>query len=96
MKRRISFRFRLYVAGDTENSAQALANLTKLCRRRLPDRHQIEIVDVLKEPKRALTDGVFMTPTLLVLAPPPLRRIVGTLSQTDTVLRTLGLGRMAA
>lgn len=96
MNRRNSFKFRLYVAGDTENSAQALANLTKLCSARLPDRHEIEIVDVFKEPERALVDGIFMTPTLLILAPSPLRRIIGTLSRTKTVLQALGLGTMAA
>jgi len=96
MNPRTSFKFRLYIAGDTENSAQAIANLTKLCSTRLADRHEIEIVDVFKEPKRALADGIFLTPTLIILAPSPLRRIVGTLGQTKTVLQTLGLGTMAA
>jgi circadian clock protein KaiB len=96
MNQRTSFKFRLYVAGETENSAQALANLTKLCSTRLPDRHEIEVVDVFEEPKRALVDGIFMTPTLLILAPSPVRRIVGTLSQAKTVLQTLGLGTIAA
>jgi circadian clock protein KaiB len=96
MNPRTSFKFRLYIAGDTENSAEAIANLTKLCSTRLADRHEIEIVDVFKEPKRALADGIFLTPTLIILAPSPLRRIVGTLGQTKTVLQTLGLGTMAA
>jgi circadian clock protein KaiB len=85
------FRFRLYVAGDTHNSAQAVANLTALCRARLPDRHHIEIVDVFREPKRALAEGILMTPTLVKLAPSPVRRIIGTLSQTEPVLVALGL-----
>jgi circadian clock protein KaiB len=53
-------------------------------------------VDVLREPMRALEDGVLMTPTLMVLSPRPVRRIVGTLSQTDTVLQVLGLKAAAA
>jgi circadian clock protein KaiB len=77
------FKFRLYVAGDTQNSAQAIANLTALCRAYLPDRHGIEVVDVFREPKRALADGILMTPTLVKFAPSPTRRIVGTLSQTQ-------------
>ena len=85
------FKFRIYVAGDALNSTQALSNLTALCRAHLPDRHQIEVVDVFKDPKRALADGIFMTPTLIKLAPSPVRRIVGTLSQTQTVLLALGL-----
>ena len=91
MKRPVMFKFRLYVAGDASNSAQALASLRALCRAHLPQRHEIEIVDVFEDPQRALTDGIFMTPTLVKLAPSPVRRIVGTLSQTQTVLRALGL-----
>ena len=96
MSRRATFKFRLYVAGDAQNSAQALANLSALCRAHLPNRHHIEVVDVFREPKRALADGVFMTPTLVRLAPGPVRRIVGTLSRTETVLQALGLETNAA
>jgi len=85
------FRFRLYVAGEAQNSAQAIANLTALCRAHLPGRHSIQIVDVFKEPKRALADGVLMTPTLVKFAPLPIRTIVGTLSQARPVLQALGL-----
>jgi len=91
MSRAAIFKFRLYVAGDALNSAQALANLTALCLTHLPDRHEIEVVDVFREPKRALADGIFMTPTLVKLAPAPRRIIVGTLSQTQPVLQALSL-----
>jgi circadian clock protein KaiB len=86
-----TFRFRLFVAGDSPNSAQALVNLVALGRAHLPDRHEIEVVDVLKDPQRALADGVLMTPTLVKLAPLPVRRIVGTLGNLPTVLTALGL-----
>lgn len=91
MKALPPFKFLLYVAEGTQNSAQATANLTAFCRAYLPDRHKIEIVDVFKEPKRALADAVFMTPALIRLEPAPVRRIVGTLSQTDAMLRALDL-----
>jgi len=52
-------------------------------------------VDVFCEPKRALTDAVNMTPTLVKLAPAPVRRIVGTLGQTQLVLQALGLEALA-
>lgn len=91
MSRPPVFKFRLYVAGDAPNSVRALTNLTALCQERLPDRYEIEIVDVFKDPKRALADNVFMTPTLIKLSPDPVRRIVGTLSQSDIVLQALGL-----
>ena len=96
MSRYAKFKFRLYVAGDTQNSAAAVANLTALCRAHLPDRHNIEVVDVFREPKRALVDGIFMTPTLVKLAPSPVRRIVGTLGQTHLVLQALELDAVAA
>ena len=91
MSRRVMFKLRLYVAGDAPNSAQAVANLTALCRKNLLDRHEIEVVDVFREPKRALEDGIYMTPTLVKLAPSPALRIVGTLSETQTVLQALGV-----
>jgi circadian clock protein KaiB len=86
-----TFMFRLYVAGDALNSAQAVTNLQALCREYLPDRHEIDIVDIFKDPDRALQDGIFMTPTLVKLAPVPMRRIVGSLSQQQPVLQALGL-----
>ena len=55
------------------------------------DRYEIEIVDVFRDPKRALADRIFMTPTLVRLAPAPVLRIVGTLSHTLSVLQALGL-----
>jgi circadian clock protein KaiB len=87
----VPFKFRLYVAGDAQNSVQAIVNLRALCRTHLPDRHEIEVVNVFQAPKRALADGIFMTPALIKLAPTPVQRIVGTLSQTQTVLQALSL-----
>jgi circadian clock protein KaiB len=89
------YKFRLYVADDTMNSAQASANLHALCQTHLPDRYEIEIVDVFKEPQRAILEGIRMTPTLLRLAPLPIRTIVGTLSDTQRVLESLGLENSA-
>lgn len=91
MTRRSVYKFRLYVADDTVNSAQATFNLQLLCKSYLADRHEIEIVDVFKEPQRAILEGIRMTPTLLRLAPLPIRRIVGTLVDTQRVLETLEL-----
>lgn len=95
MSRHAIFKFRLYVAGDALNSAQAIANLATLCQAHLAGRHEIEIVDVYREPKRALADGIFMTPTLVKLAPSPVRTIVGTLSQPQPLLQAIGLKELA-
>lgn len=96
MNRRPSFRFRLYVAGDAPNSNRAAANLKALCSRLVPGRCDIEVVDVFREPKRALADRVFMTPTLIKLGPGPARRIVGTLSDSRALMNALGLDGAAA
>jgi circadian clock protein KaiB len=92
----LKFKFRLYVAGGTPNSVQAVANLKSICRAHLPDRHEIEIVDVFREPKRALADGIYMTPMLVKLAPAPVQTILGTLSQTEALLQALELETFAA
>lgn len=91
MKPSAMHKFLLYVADDTQNSTQARANLTALCQKHLPGRHHIEVIDVFKDSKRALADHIFMTPILVRLAPAPVRRIMGTLNQTDKVLTALGL-----
>jgi circadian clock protein KaiB len=96
MTRPVQFKFRLYVAGGAENSLRAVVNLTTLCRHYLRGRYEIEIVDVYKYPKRALADGILMTPTLIKLAPFPVRKIIGTLSHTQPVLDALGLEPAAA
>lgn len=85
------FKFRLYVAGNGPHSTQALANLRELCAQELADRHEIEIVDVLLDPQRALDDRVLLTPLLVKLAPAPLRKIVGNLSQRVPFMEALGL-----
>ena len=89
-------KFRLFVADDTPNSALAIANLNGICRKHLSEAFEIEVVDVFREPKRALADAVFLTPTLIRLAPAPVVRIVGTLSHLQTVLQALGLESEAA
>jgi circadian clock protein KaiB len=95
MKRDAMFKFRLYVADNAQNGALAITNLKALCRAYLPGRYEIEVVDVLLKPQRALTDGIYMTPTLIKLAPLPVIKIVGTLGQTQAVLLALGLESLA-
>jgi circadian clock protein KaiB len=85
------YHFRLYVAGQGPNSIQAIANLRALCREHLPGRHKIEILDVVRNPQRAVDDNVLLTPTLLKLLPVPVGRIIGNLSDTKTVMHACGL-----
>jgi circadian clock protein KaiB len=91
MGKNVAFKFRLYVAGDAPNSVQAVANLRAVCHELLRGHHEIEIVDVLSDPKRALADGIVLTPTLVKFSPAPLRKIAGTLSQRQLLLQALQL-----
>ena len=81
---------RLYVAGSSPNSAAAIANL-KTLDEGSPVQFELEIVDVLQEPRRALSDGILVTPTLVKLSPSPSCRILGNLRDFQVVLRSLGL-----
>lgn len=85
------FLFRLYVAGASAHSARARVNLQALCREHLPDRHEIEVIDVLQAPQRALQDGILVTPTLIKLSPQPAGRVIGNLARTEDVMSALGL-----
>lgn len=89
MHGRTMFKFRLYVTDDMQNAAQALANLTPLSRAHLPESHAIKVVNVFREPRRALRSDIRMTPTLIKLS--PTRRIIGNLSQTQSVFQKRGL-----
>jgi circadian clock protein KaiB len=83
------FKFRLYLAGEGPNSVQAVANLKTFCDTNLKDRHEIEEVDVTREPARSLQDGVLLTPMVVRAAPRPVRKIVGTLSDPTPLLQLL-------
>ena len=96
MAHREVFRFRLFIAGETLNSVRAIANLTAICRTHLADRHEIEVVDVLRHPEEAMAAGILMTPTLLKFAPGSRQKIVGTLSDAASVLDALGLEAISA
>lgn len=82
---------RLYIADSAPNSARAIANLAAICKEHLGDHFELEIIDVLEYPQRALADGVIVTPSLTKVSPSPLARIVGNLSDTNSVLQALGI-----
>ena len=82
---------RLYIAGRAPNSVQAVASLDAICKEHLKDGHQLEIVDVLQEPKRALAEGVLVSPCLSKLFPLPGVSVVGNLSDKAKVLLALGV-----
>ncbi len=83
-----TLQLRLYVAGKTPNSLRAIANAKAICAAHFAT-HEIEIVDLDWSPQRGLADGILVTPTLLKLQPLPKQRVIGDLSDTYQVLRTL-------
>jgi circadian clock protein KaiB len=82
-------RLRLYIAGNAPNSVRAVANVRAICDEHFASGHELEVVDLLEQPTRALADGIIVTPTLLKLSPLPRRRVIGSLSDTNQLLLTL-------
>ncbi len=82
---------RLYVAGQTERSVRAFDNLRKLCDEHLAGQYDIEVIDLIREPQLARGDQIVAVPTLVRKLPPPVRKIIGDLSNTERVLVGLDL-----
>ncbi len=85
-------RLELYIVGHARNSQIAVANLRRLCEHELLGKCELHIVDILENPEAAEAANIVATPTLIRRAPLPVRRIVGDLSLTETVLDTLDSG----
>lgn len=84
-----SLRLRLYIAGNAPNSLRATGNAKAICEEHFPGGYELEVVDMIEFPGRALADGIIVTPTLLKLSPLPVQRVIGNLSDTDRVLMIL-------
>ncbi len=80
------YHLRLYVAGQTNKSLTAIANLRRVCEAHLAGRYEIEVIDLLVNPRLAAGDQILAIPTLVRKLPEPLKRIIGDLSNTDKVL----------
>lgn len=82
---------RLYVAGQTSKSIKAFANLKKICEEHLAGKYTIEVIDLSANPRLAKGDQILALPTLVRRLPPPLRKIIGDLSDSERVLVGLDL-----
>jgi circadian clock protein KaiB len=83
--------FRLYLAGQTPRSLNALLNLRRLCEAHLAGRHRIEIIDLTRSPGLGNADQIIALPTLVRLWPQPVKRLIGDLSDTARVLASIDL-----
>jgi circadian clock protein KaiB len=89
------WQLRLYVAGATAKSVAALANLRRLCEEHLAGRYEIEVIDLLVNPKLAAGDQILAVPTLVRKFPEPIRKIIGDLSNEERVLVGLDIKPVA-
>ena len=87
----MEFNLRLYVAGQTPKSLAAIANLQKLCEENLAGRYKIEVIDLVVQPQLAAGDQIVAIPTLVRRLPPPLKRMIGDLSNSEKVIVGLDL-----
>ncbi len=87
----MKYLLKLYITGNTPRSQRAIANLLRICQEELSEQYQVEIVDVLEQPEMAEQEKILVTPTLIKQLPPPLQRIIGDLSNTDTLMLGLDL-----
>ena len=86
-----TYLLRLFVAGKTPRADQAIANLKRICEQELEGRYELEIIDVLEQPELAEEARILATPTLIKHLPPPLRRVIGDLSDKEKVLMGLAV-----
>jgi circadian clock protein KaiB len=85
------FLLKLYVAGRTQRTEQAIATIRQICEQELASEYDFTVVDVLERPQLAENEKILATPTLVKELPPPLRRVVGDLSDRERVLIGLDL-----
>jgi circadian clock protein KaiB len=84
-----TYLLRLYVTGKTSKAEIAIANLRRICEQELRGQYELQVIDVLEQPQLAEDEKILATPTLIKQLPPPLRRVIGDLSDKEKVL--LGL-----
>jgi circadian clock protein KaiB len=80
---------KLYITGTNPRTEKAVENLRRICEAELAGKYTLEIIDVLENPEAAEQDRILATPTLIKQLPPPLRRVIGDLTDKEKVL--LGL-----
>jgi circadian clock protein KaiB len=85
------YNLRLYIAGQTPKSLAAIANLKKICEENLAGRYKIEVIDLVETPQLAAGDQIVAIPTLVRRLPPPLKRMIGDLSNSEKVIVGLDL-----
>ncbi len=82
---------RLYVTGATSSSRRAILNINSICSEHLKGKYDLEVIDIHQKPALAKDEQIIAAPTLIKHLPLPLRRIIGDLSDRESVLFGLDL-----
>jgi len=82
---------KLYVVGMTPTAQKAYLNLEKICDENFPDQYEIKVIDLKENPKLAADEQIFAVPTVVKQLPPPIKKVIGDLSNTEKVLVGLDL-----
>jgi circadian clock protein KaiB len=90
-KEKDKYILRLYVSGMTRRSMVAIQNIRKICDEQLKDRCDLHVIDIYKRPVLAKGEQIIATPTLIKKLPPPLRKFIGDLTNTERILMGLDL-----
>ena len=90
--RQAKYVLRLYVSGSTSKSALAIENIKRICEELLKNRYDLEVIDIYQQPSLARDEQIVAVPTLIKQFPPPVRRLIGDLSNVKKVLFGLDLG----
>lgn len=88
---KVKYVLRLFVTGASPNSARAIINLTDICEKYLPGQYSLEIIDVYQQVSLAKDEQIVALPLLIKTTPLPQRRFIGDLSDTERVLKGLGV-----
>jgi circadian clock protein KaiB len=82
---------RLYVAGATPRSTEAIFNIKKICEEHLKGRYELEVIDIYQQPVLAKGEQIIAAPTLVKKLPPPLRKFIGSMADVERILVGLDL-----
>lgn len=82
---------KLYITGASANSTKAVSNLKNICEQYLKGRYTLDIIDIHQQPKLAKEAQVIALPLLIKHAPLPVKRLIGSMSDTSHVLKGLAI-----
>jgi circadian clock protein KaiB len=88
------YSLKLFITGASPNSVKAINNLKTICEKYLPGRYTLEVVDIYQQPDAARTEQVIAVPLLIKSAPSPVKRLIGNMSDTASVLKGLQLSEL--